>query len=74
MNGYLELEIKELKEEVKRLETELRTVEGLASKYMAVFSIMKDHPEIAHTYFWDEHPEDYDDPCLCAVCVSYMEP
>jgi hypothetical protein len=27
----------------------------------------------AHTWFWDEHPEDYNDPCLCATCRSYAD-
>ena len=41
--------------------------------YKAMFEMMKAHSEYAYTYFWDEHPEDYDEPCLCATCRSYME-
>ncbi len=61
MNGYLELEIKELKAEVERLEI-----------YEAIYKMMAAHPEIAHTYFWDEHPEDWNDPCLWSTCRSYV--
>lgn len=61
MNGYLELEIKDLKQQVKDLEI-----------YKAIYEMLAAHPEFAHTYWWDEHPEDYNDPCLCATCRSYM--
>ena len=31
----------------------------------------RDYPEYAHTWEWDEHPEDYEDMCFCADCRSY---
>ena len=33
--------------------------------------VAKFDPEYLHTWDWDEHPEDYDDPCYCASCRSY---
>ena len=29
------------------------------------------NPEIAHTWDWEEHPEDYNGPCACQTCRSY---
>ncbi len=34
--------------------------------------IKKHYPEYYHTLEWDEHPEDFDEPCFCATCRSYM--
>ena len=28
-------------------------------------------PAPEHTFEWDEHPEDYEDACCCALCRSY---
>ena len=28
-------------------------------------------PEAVHTLEWDEHPEDFEDPCFCSTCRSY---
>ena len=30
------------------------------------------YPDLLHTYYWDEHPEDWDDGCFCVQCRSYM--
>ena len=30
-------------------------------------------PEYAHTWDWEEHPENYDDICMCALCRSYAD-
>ncbi|MHC4310920.1 MAG: hypothetical protein ACYSW3_00430 [Planctomycetota bacterium] len=30
------------------------------------------YPDLAHTAYWDEHPEDWEDGCFCATCRSYM--
>ena len=49
--------------------TELETA---LANYKGAFDMMEAHPEHAHTFFWDEHPEDHDDPCLCVTCRSYM--
>lgn len=35
-------------------------------------AVKKDYPEYYHTLAWDEHPEDYNEPCFCATCRSYM--
>ncbi len=34
--------------------------------------VKKYYPEYFYTLDWDEHPEDYDGPCFCATCRSYM--
>jgi hypothetical protein len=34
--------------------------------------VIKNDPKYAHTWDWDEHPEDYDDACYCALCRSYV--
>ncbi len=32
----------------------------------------RNYPEAFHTFDWDEHPEDWDDGCICHTCRSYM--
>jgi hypothetical protein len=29
-------------------------------------------PELFYTFDWDEHPEDWDEPCICSECRSLM--
>ena len=46
-------------------------------KYIGVWKeykkeVKKHYPEYFYTLDWDEHPEDYDGPCFCATCRSYM--
>jgi len=31
------------------------------------------NPEYAHTWDWDEHPDGYNMPCMCADCRSYAD-
>jgi len=34
--------------------------------------VKKNEPELANTFDWEEHPENYEDCCYCALCRSYM--
>ena len=34
--------------------------------------VKRHYSKYYHTLDWDEHPEDYDDPCFCATCRAYM--
>lgn len=35
-------------------------------------SLQRDNPAIAHTWDWDEHPENYEGDCYCQSCREYM--
>jgi hypothetical protein len=47
----------------------------------AILGWMRMNPEIRDTYFWDEHPEDFEinplgnvgEQCMCLTCRSYDE-
>jgi len=30
-------------------------------------------PKYAHTWDWEEHPDGWDEPCMCADCRSYAD-
>lgn len=55
------------------LQYQLAPLRARVAHFEATFELLDQNVDIAHTYFWDEHPEDYDKPCLCAVCRSYMD-
>jgi len=35
--------------------------------------VKKNDPKYAHTWEWDEHPDEYDEWCWCASCRSYND-
>ena len=35
--------------------------------------VQANDPEYAHTWDWEEHPEDRNDWCWCETCRSYMD-
>lgn len=47
-------------------------LEEKTEKLEAALGMMKAAGRFAHTYFWHEHPEDYNDTCVCSTCRSYM--
>ena len=54
------------------LHKQLEDAQKRAEILEAILSLMESMGDKAHTYYWDEHPEDYDEPCICATCRSYM--
>ena len=59
-------------EKAGRRIAELEQTNAELSYYKWVYELIEAHQEVAHTFWWDEHPEDYNDACLCSECRSLM--